>query len=137
MGGPWQEAAPLPCEGGVFAIEVGVEGAAIVLALRGELDLVGASPLASALEAAIAAGQSRIVLELRHLTFIDGSGVGMIERARQRLRAQGGELTVRHPQPHVRRVFELCRALSGLGEDRERGPADIANPGAAGPAVGQ
>jgi anti-sigma B factor antagonist len=126
MGGSWQEADPLPCEGGILAIEVGVEGAAIVLVLRGELDLAGASPLASALEAAIAAGQSRLVLELGHLAFIDGSGVRLIERARQRLRAQGGELTLRHSQPHVRRILELCEMLSGLTDDRNVDPAPVA-----------
>jgi anti-sigma B factor antagonist len=137
MGGSWQEAAPLPDEGRIFAIEMGMEGAAIVLVLRGELDLVGASPLASALESAIATGRSRIVLELGHLSFIDGAGIAMIERAGRRVAAQGGELTVRHPRPHVRRVFALCRALSGAGEDLDRGPAGIASTRPAGTAVGQ
>jgi anti-anti-sigma factor len=138
MSGSRQEAPPLPDEGGTLAIEVGAEGTAIVLVLRGELDMVGAPPLASALEAAIAAGRSRIMLEMGDLAFIDGAGVRMIERARRRVRAEGGELTVCHPRPHVRRVFELCRALSGPGEDLDGGPARIGSRSrAAGATVGQ
>jgi anti-sigma B factor antagonist len=126
MDGSWRNAASLSCEGGIFAIEVLAEGPTVVLVLRGELDLASAPRLADALATAMAAGQTRIALELSQLGFIDGSSLGLIERTRHQARLQGGELTLRHPQPHVRRVLELCAILSGRGELTNGGRA--ANP---------
>jgi anti-sigma B factor antagonist len=137
MGGQWRGEAPLTREEEIFAVDVLAEDAAIVLVLRGELDLAGAPRLADAFATAMAAGQARIALELSQLDFIDGTSVGLIERTRRQLRLQGGQLTLRHPQPHVRRVFELCSTLSGRRQALGRGPAAIARlPGADAAAVG-
>jgi STAS domain-containing protein len=73
----------------------------------------------------MAAGYERIALELEQLEFIDGAGVGLIGRARRQLRARGGEITLGHPQPQIRRVIELCARLSGPGENSDPGPAPI------------
>jgi anti-anti-sigma factor len=111
MGRSWGQAGPLPCEGEVFAIEVRADGLAIVLVLRGELDLAGTPRLEAALQAATAAGHERIVLDLRRLAFIDATSVGLIERTKRQLRARGDELTLRNPRRQVRRVIELCAGM--------------------------
>jgi anti-anti-sigma factor len=128
MGTSRQEASPLHYEGEIFAIEVQAEGAAIVLVLLGELDLAGSPRFTAALEAAMAGDHERIVLELAQLTFMDGASAGLIARARHRLRPQGRELALLHPQRHVRRVIELCASLSGRDERLDRGPAPMASP---------
>jgi anti-anti-sigma factor len=99
-----------------------------MLVLRGELDLAGTPRLEAALDAAMAAAPERIILEPGQLEFVDGSSVGLIERKRRPLRARGALLTLRHPQPHVRRVIELCARLSGLGQDLNGGPPASARP---------
>jgi anti-sigma B factor antagonist len=138
VGGSWPKVVPLPRQGEIFAIEVRAVGAAIVLVLRGELDLAGAPRLSGALEAAMAAGYKRIALELGQLEFIDGASIGLIERVRGQLRARGGELTLGHPRPQIRRVIDLCARLSGPGEDLDPGAAPIMRrPSAEVAAVGQ
>jgi anti-sigma B factor antagonist len=118
-------AALLPREGEIFAIEVRADGAARELALEGELDLTGAPRLWAALADAMAEGHAWIALELGQLEFIDCAGIGVIERARRQLRALGGDLTVRHPKGHVRRVIELCASLPGPVQGRDPPPASI------------
>jgi anti-anti-sigma factor len=125
VGGQWRDEAPLSHEEEIFTVDVLAEDGAIVLLLRGELDLAGAPRLADAFATAMAVGQARIVLELSQLDFIDGASVGLIERTRRQLRLQGGQLTLRHPQPHVRRVFELCATLSGRRQALGRGASPL------------
>src|SRR5689334_7083148 len=81
--------APLPREEEALRDPVRADGAAIELVLRGELDLAGAPRLAGALEAAMAAGYEQIALELAELEFIDGAGVGLIDRTGRQLRRRG------------------------------------------------
>jgi len=120
VGLSWRHAASLPHEEELFAIQVRADGAAIELVLRGELDLAGAPRLAGALARAMATGAEQIALELGELEFIDGAGVGLIERTGRQLRGRGGELTLRHPTPQVRRVFALWASVAGPGQDRDR-----------------
>jgi anti-anti-sigma factor len=117
MGASRPAAVHPPGEGELFTIEVRADDAAIVLVLRGELDLAGRPRLRAALEAALSAGHEQIVLELSGLAFIDGSSIGVIESARGRLRARGGTLTLRDAQPQVRRGIEHCASLSRRDEE--------------------
>jgi len=113
MGASRSAVVPPAGEGELFSIETRADDAAIVLVLRGELDVAGRRRLVAALQAALGAGHTRIALDLGGLAFIDGSSVGLIERAGGGLRARGGSLTLRHVQPQVRRVIEQCAALCG------------------------
>jgi anti-sigma B factor antagonist len=117
VGMSWPAAVRLPGEGELFSIDVRADDAAIVLVLRGELDVAGRPRLLAVLEAAVSAGHRHIVLDLESLAFIDGSSVGLIDRTRGRLRARGGTLSMRAAQPQVRQVIEHCARLSGRNED--------------------
>jgi anti-anti-sigma factor len=75
-------AVRLPGEGELFTTKVRADDAAIVAVLRGELDVAGRPRLLAAIEAAMSAGHTQIVLELESLAFIDGSSVGLIDHAR-------------------------------------------------------
>lgn len=83
-------------------------GHGVLVCLRGELDLAGASKLSRALNGVESFIGVRVVLDLSELIFIDATGIGAIGRARDRLRRQGSEVIVRHPQPAVRRALETC-----------------------------
>ena len=92
-------------------MEIQADEGAMVLVLRGELDLSVAPRLVTALDAARAQGHEQMVLEMRELDFIDGTSIGLIERAQRELLAQGIELTIRHPRRRIRRVMELYRGF--------------------------
>lgn len=60
---------------------------------------------------------STVVVDLRHLSFIDSSGVGALLRARRRTAEAGDRLVLRGPlQPTVGQVIEIL-GLSYLLEE--------------------
>lgn len=77
------------------------------IAAFGELDCTGAPILGARLDEAIAAGWPDVVVDLRHLTFCDCAGLGVLVKAHHALAASGGRLTIIAPQPRVRRVLML------------------------------
>ena len=80
----------------------------VVVALRGELDLVDAADVAAALAAAVAR-EPRIIVDLAGLEFIDCSGVAALARGRRRARQAGGDLLLAAPQQRVLRVVAITR----------------------------
>jgi len=80
----------------------------VVVALRGELDLVDAADVAAALAAAVAR-EPRIIVDLAGLEFIDCSGVAALARGRRHARQAGGDLLLAAPQQRVQRVLAITR----------------------------
>jgi anti-anti-sigma factor len=80
----------------------------VVVALRGELDLVDAADVAAALAAAVAR-EPRIIVDLAGLEFIDCSGVAALARGRRHARQAGGDLLLAAPQQRVLRVVAITR----------------------------
>jgi anti-sigma B factor antagonist len=81
-----------------------------LIALTGELDLVGATPLEE--EIARLAGQDgvrRVVLDLRGLEFLDSSGLRTVALAERRLSAADRELVLVRGRDAVQRVFAITR----------------------------
>ncbi len=75
-----------------------------VFALRGELDAATGRGLAEQLTGAPG---SLVVVDLRQLTFIDSSGLGVLHTARRAAIDDGGSLVVCRPTPLVHRVLEI------------------------------
>lgn len=80
----------------------------VVVALRGELDLVDAADVAAALAAAVAR-EPRIIVDLAGLEFIDCSGVAALARGRRHARQAGGDLLLAAPRQRVLRVVAITR----------------------------
>jgi anti-anti-sigma factor len=78
----------------------------VVLRLDGELDVATVPLLQEQLDRATRAGGA-VVIDLTGLRFIDSSGLHLLVRAEEQLRASGGQLMLVHGPPAVRRVFEL------------------------------
>lgn len=102
-----------------------------VLAVGGDLDVAAAPALRQAVMAAVSSGETRLVLDLTGVGFIDSFGIGAVVGSLKRVRQRGGELALVCPEPRVRRVFELCdldriltlhRRLDDIGDSPEPGP---------------
>lgn len=78
----------------------------VVLALSGELDLATAPVVEDELRRADAS-QDLIVLDLRHLTFMDSTGIRTLVAADRRARERGAALVIVQGSRQVRRLFEL------------------------------
>lgn len=84
-------------------------GGVIRLALGGELDIATAPTAERELLHAERDGNGVIVLDLRHLTFMDSTGLRLVLSAHARLHEAGARLVVCPGPEAVRRVFELTR----------------------------
>ena len=84
------------------------EGAAVVVAIRGEHDLYTAPALREQLSALVADGQP-VVVDLSGCTFIDSSILGVLLGALRRTREAGSAFVVvlGEGEPAVRRIFEV------------------------------
>ncbi|MGH9184421.1 MAG: STAS domain-containing protein [Acidimicrobiales bacterium] len=92
-----------------FSVTVGTVDGETVVHPRGELDLVTSPALRSAIESANA---TRVVVDFTDVDFMNTSGLSVLIALTRRLRADGGDLVVRHPNAMVRKTF----AIAGVEE---------------------
>ena len=78
----------------------------VVIALRGELDMLDAANVAAELAAAVARDPD-LIIDLTGLDFIDCSALGVLLRVQQLARQADGELLLAAPQQHVLRLLTL------------------------------
>lgn len=88
-----------------------------VNALR--IDAAAAIRFKDAMREATATGQSHVVLDLSHVTFVDSSGLGAIVSAMKQMGA-GRRLDLAGLTPDVAKVFRLTRmdTVFAIHEDR-------------------
>ena len=98
------------CEPSAGCVNVHREATETRIVLAGELDLLTARGVRTALNAECARGSSTIVVDLSALEFIDGTGVRALCEVFGRLAGEDRSLHLVDPPAHVRRVFELVGA---------------------------
>lgn len=79
----------------------------VVIPLHGDLDLYVAPEVKQELLAAIDAGARRIVVDLRDVSFVDSTILGVLLNAAKRLRAVDGEVEVLCTKPSIRSLFKV------------------------------
>jgi len=88
----------------------------VVVALRGEVDMLTASTFACVLDSLFETGRRDIVVYAAEIDFMDASGLRVIGPMSARLHDSGGALTIRSPSPMVRKLLEIA----GMGDAIER-----------------
>ena len=84
------------------------------MAVHGDFDVAGSPDVVTCLDELVDAGCTRLLLDLRGVTFADASALGVLLRTRRRLQADGGELRVVYRgNPYVERLLEVT-GLRGL-----------------------
>ncbi len=90
-------------------ITAGTLSGAPLLEVSGDIDLSTLPHLQRALEQALNRKTSRLVIDLRRVSFVDSSGVGALIGAKKKLMTRNGELYVVCGEDHVRRKLGLMR----------------------------
>jgi anti-sigma B factor antagonist len=81
--------------------------AVLRLEVDGEVDVSSAPGLLdSILCAALASDHRQVVIDLRHVTFVDSTGLGALIETHRRLSRNGSHLVIVRPSGLVRRLFE-------------------------------
>lgn len=78
-----------------------------VLEVEGEIDLATAPRLRERLLAALNDGETRVVVDLLEVGFIDSTGLGVLIGALKRIRLGDGELRLVCPERGIRKVFDI------------------------------
>jgi anti-sigma B factor antagonist len=80
-----------------------------VLRIEGALDAVSAPDIRPTLDALVAEGRKKIIVDLSTLRLIDSSGIGAIVALFKRVRAQGGQVSVVGLRDQPLAIFRLLR----------------------------
>jgi anti-anti-sigma factor len=83
------------------------------LVLSGELDMTPAAALQAVIVSCVQS-KPALTLDLRHLTFIDSTGLHLILFAQQLCRDKGAEFALIPGPRQVQRVFELAALVDRL-----------------------
>jgi anti-sigma B factor antagonist len=102
------EALPQPVVGSPLQRDVMVHG---------EVDIASAPRLHERLTAALRDERGAVVVDLRDVTFIDSTGLGVLVNARQRARATGVSFKLKLPEGQARFPFEVTGLVSIFEND--------------------
>ena len=112
----------------LFELAIRFSTSAVLVGVRGELDLLTAPGLTAMINALADAGHHDVVLDLLTLDFMDAAGLRVMAAASARLGHSGGALTIRSPSAMVRRILGLTGMLD-LVESDAADPQSLYAPG--------
>lgn len=81
------------------------------VALSGRLDTDTAPDLDERLETELARAPQRLVMDLGELHYISSAGIRTLLRARKMVTARNGHFLILNPQPQVKQVFRIVKAM--------------------------
>jgi anti-anti-sigma factor len=84
------------------------------LVLHGEIDLAVREELNQVLQHTVRLSHNVTEVDLRDVTFLDCSGIGVLVAATNTAHGHGRDVIVSHPQRIVRRVLDLVNVLPYL-----------------------
>lgn len=86
------------------------------ISLTGRLDSQTAPQLDDALDRLLAGtALLRLVFDLTHLAYLSSAGIRCFVRARKIIEPRGGKVAVVNPQPPVRKVLDIVKAIPSGG----------------------
>jgi anti-sigma B factor antagonist len=88
---------------------------AVTINLIGSLDTATAPALEKQLAPVLAGPVKDIVFNLAQLKFISSAGLRVFSTTRKTLKERGGQASFVHMQPQIQEVFEIIKALPGVG----------------------
>jgi anti-sigma B factor antagonist len=97
-----------------FGVTPRRNGSRVELFLSGEFDVAAVPRFRQALEDELNRGGRRVVVDLAELEFIDAAGIAELVGANRRAGTCEGALSIRSPQPTVRRVLDITGVLGSL-----------------------
>ncbi len=87
-----------------------MEGDALVMAVRGEVDLHNSPELRTELlDLLLKQSPGRLILNLAQVPYMDSSAIAVLVEALQRVKRAGGRVLLTNLQPRVKSLLEIAR----------------------------
>ena len=83
------------------------DGCAVLITPHGDVDLAGAPWLREALSDALAEGCVNLLMDLRSVTFIDSTGLGVLVGAGKKAYGLGGSMRIVCDNPRISKLLAL------------------------------
>jgi anti-sigma B factor antagonist len=90
------------------------DGRTGVVVVHGEIDLSNASRMREALSDHLAQGRCNLLMDLRDVTFIDSTGLGVLIGANKAARSEGGSLRVVCDDARILRLLRITGISKSL-----------------------
>ncbi|WP_016906196.1 STAS domain-containing protein [Streptomyces xiaopingdaonensis] len=114
-GGPFPLSPPPVVPGGAAgAVRVVTSGRRVLAEFLGEIDLLAVVDAAPRLADALRTERPYLTVDLRPVTFIDGSGLTLVEELHARVTQEQGEYVLVCDDPKVLRLLEILGLRSLL-----------------------
>jgi anti-sigma B factor antagonist len=84
-----------------------LDNCAALVTPHGELDLAGAPRLREALSDALSEGRVNLLMDLRSVTFIDSTGLGVLVGAGKKAYGLGGSMRIVCDNPRISKLLAL------------------------------
>lgn len=94
---------------GYLSVGVHINERSAIVSVDGELDLASSPRLEQAIAEADRSPRPLVVLDLKHLRFIDMAGLRVLLEAHERTEAEGRRLVLTNVPEPVRRVLALAQ----------------------------
>jgi len=92
---------------------------AVVVRPAGEIDLGVSERLRTSIDTALEQYETgHLIINLKSVSYIDSSGLGVLLGRYKRLAASGGRVSLVAPMPQVKKILELSGLLRIMGEYR-------------------
>jgi len=95
-------------------IEEQRENNVIILKLEGELDVYTSPKLKEKIVTSIKSGIPFVVLDLKGLSYMDSTGLGVMAAGLKRLRENDGNMVLVSPQKIVQKILEITNIAEYL-----------------------
>jgi anti-sigma B factor antagonist len=90
-----------------FTVSTRTEGPFTVVEVGGEVDVYTAPRLREAVVTAIDSGNTRLVIDVENVEFLDSTGVGVLVGALKKVRSASGTLDIVCTQPRLLKIFGI------------------------------
>jgi anti-anti-sigma factor len=99
-------------------------GDTLVFALDGRIAVgAGEEEARGAIAAALAAGETRILLDMEHVTMLDSEGVGQLLASHTSARTRGARMAMVNLSPRVGEVLRVTKLMGVLDVYEDEGEA--------------
>lgn len=95
-------------------VETRTEGDVAVVTASGEVDVFTAPGLDAAIDAELADGRTRLVIDLTGVTFLDSTGLGVLVKGLKGAREAGGSLQLVVTTERIRKIFDITGLDSAM-----------------------